>query len=151
MHCHLRNRRTAYLFTDSPKLLVDACCPISRSSSTSFHFSQQTVAPHVQPPALVLAFASHLCPNDTVLRSHRMNESGSPDSQSVNFDIAPVVKLRYQCRYHVASFKCPCISQFKQCCDCGCEHVTGSRGSSMRETQGTNVADAGCPAGQHTR
>ena len=80
-------------------------------------------------------------------------ESGSSSQTadlSINFDVATVVMLRYQCRYHWVSFKCQCICQFKKCCDCGCIHVTGFRGSSVRETHGTDVTDARCPASQHT-
>ena len=78
--CHLRNHRTAYFFTDSTKsdtrvrtILVDTCCPISGSSSTPFHLSQQTDALHALSPVTVLAFSSHLSTNDTVQRNHRMS------------------------------------------------------------------------------
>ena len=55
------------------------------------------------------------------------------------------------CRYHWVSFKYPCIRQFKQCFVCGCKHATGFRGSSIRETHGPDVTDAGCRARQHTQ
>ena len=83
--CHLKKRRTVDFFTDSPEqilksetILVDTCYPISGSGSTSFHLSQQTVAPHVLSPVSVLTFSSHLCTNDTVRRNHRMSLDPRP-------------------------------------------------------------------------
>ena len=43
-----------------------------------FHFSQQTVAPHVLSPVSVQTFSSRLCTNDTVQRNHRMSLDPQP-------------------------------------------------------------------------
>ena len=54
-------------------ILVDICCPISGSDSTSCHLSRQTVVPHVLSPVFVLTFSVHLGTSDTVRRNHRMS------------------------------------------------------------------------------
>ena len=59
-------------------ILVDICCPVSRSDSTSCHLSQQTVAPHVLSPVSVPTFSGHLCTSDTVQRHHRMSLDPRP-------------------------------------------------------------------------
>ena len=73
--CHLRCRKTAHFFTDSPKQILksEPFSQIPESGSTSFQLSQHTVAPHVLSPVLVLTFSSHLCTNDTLRRNHRMS------------------------------------------------------------------------------
>ena len=121
--------------------LVDSCCPNSESGSTSFHFSQQTVAPRVLSLVFVLIFSGHLCTNDIVLRNHR-----------ICLDLHPRLLICLSISTLLLS-----LSSAANADTTGyfpnvrvCLHVTGFGGSTMPETQGTDVTDARCPASQHT-
>ena len=108
--------------------LVDSCVPVSVE-----RLDHRKQPPHVLWPVFDLILSGT---NDTVLRN--------------NLHIGTVVKVSCQSRYHLGIFKCPCTWQFKQCCDCGCKHVTRFRGSNLRETQRIHVTDAECPTSQFT-
>ena len=98
-------------------------------------------------PVLVLAFSRHLCAGDAVQRNHRMCLGPRPQTNlSVNFDIATVVRAATNA--DTTGF----LSNFRVSDRLSSgKHVARFRGWSVRETQGTDVTKAGCPASQHTQ
>ena len=111
---HLSDRKTTYLFTNSPEQILKSKplseVPVLQSLDqfpSFFHLSLQTVAPHVLSPVSVLTYSAHLETNDTVRRSQRMSRILVPDCQSVcHLRHRYCRKLRYQCSYHNVSFNC---------------------------------------------
>ena len=90
-------------------IVGDTCWPVSGSASMFFHLPQQTVAPRVLSPVLVLTFSSHLCGNDTVRRNNRMSLDPRPRlSVYLSIFTLPLYRmLRHQHRYHCVSSNCP--------------------------------------------
>ena len=118
-------------------VLVDTCYPISESSSTSFHLSQQnnrTKCAVASPCSGVLK--PSLCQRHCAVKSS--NESGSlvqtlPPMQTPLGIFQMSVHLTVQAMLR------------------GCKHMTRFRGSRIRETHGTDVTSTRCPASQHTQ